>query len=154
MGPQSPNSDSLARVELTSWGPMPEEADNLTTRVTSALFLQNTVTAVMGTSLLEKLTVLKWGAGTVGAVREEEAMRTHSENCSLRNTRTYRGRTCRMRSRSHDNRLQLGADSLPSSDHCRCCVLCLLLVSCSAAAPSATSASKRGDISRFVLSAF
>lgn len=53
---------------------MQEEADIFTTRVTSALSLRNTVTAVMGTSLLENVTVRNSGAGTVGegAVGEEE----------------------------------------------------------------------------------
>lgn len=61
---------------------MPEEADILTTRVTSALSLRNTVTAVMGTSVLENVTVRNSGAGTVGAgavgEEEEEAMLTYT----------------------------------------------------------------------------
>ena len=51
---------------------MTEEAGILTTRVTSAFPLQNTVTALMGTSLLEKDTACNSGAGTAGAMEEEE----------------------------------------------------------------------------------
>lgn len=53
-----------------------EETEKSMTRVTSALSSQKTVTAVMGTSLLEKVTVRNSGAGTVaaGAVGEEEAI--------------------------------------------------------------------------------
>ena len=56
---------------------MAEEVEKLTMRVTSALSSQNTVTAVMGTSLLVKATVWVSGAGTTaaaGAVGEEEAI--------------------------------------------------------------------------------
>lgn len=52
-----------------------EEGEKLTTRVTSALFVQNTVTPVMGASLLEKATVCNSGASTaVGAVGAEKVM--------------------------------------------------------------------------------
>ena len=56
----------------TSWGPTPAEVEKLTTRVTSALSSQNTVTALMGTSLLEKATEWNSGAGTVGGAEGEE----------------------------------------------------------------------------------
>lgn len=52
---------------LTSCKPSWEGDENVTTRVTSALFSQNTVTSLMGASLLGKETFCTSGAsGTVG----------------------------------------------------------------------------------------
>ena len=53
---------------------MLDEGEKLMTRVTSALFLQNTVTALMGASSPEKNAVCNLEAGTVGAGGAEVAI--------------------------------------------------------------------------------